>query len=298
MSKISELSPAAELAGDEYVALVQAGATVRGPAGALGALRTNTYIDLARGGLMGNPHACLNYALGLGGFGQLDFVGASLAGLAGAGFAVIDNSGTTGSATDQPQMAVMDTGAGTTGRQRIALATPHQTFDVGFESVTLLNAERGGIGHIEARWYGYIPEASDATNRFQVRLVLNVGATEVVLRYSDNINSGNWQLVHGAGATVLANLSIGPAAFDDGWFRLRVTPAATTGGAAQVQLWLDNWNTGAADVLFDDAVTLDGLDVAADARVMWTPEVSIIKSAGTTPRQFELAAMQVRLQAL
>ena len=298
MSKISELDPAGALAGDEDVPVVQGGATRRAPARQLGALGPGSYTALARGGLMGNPHACLSYVQGLGGFGQLDFVGVNMATLAGAGWAVADNSGTSGSATDNEQLVVLDTGASSGGRMRVSLATPHQTFDLGYQSLKLLNAVRGDIGSIEARWLGYIPEASDGSNRFTVSLLLNVGETELQLRYSDNINSGNWQLFNATASTVLANLSVGPAAFDDGWFRLRVTPDATTGGACRVQLWLDNWNTGEADVLYDDELSLPGLDVAADARILWTPEVSIIKSAGTTPRQFELNAMQVRLQSL
>ncbi|MNF50944.1 hypothetical protein D3C85_1032910 [compost metagenome] len=51
-------------------------------------------------------------------------------------------------------------------------------------------------------------------------------------------------------------------------------------------------------MLFDGGTSLLGPDVAAGARIIWMPEVGLISSVGTTPCEFELTALQMRMQAL
>ncbi|RMH86434.1 hypothetical protein EA796_00970 [Pseudomonas sp. AOB-7] len=295
MSKrISELDIADSPLGDsDQMVVVQQGVTKRAAVAALPwrGLTKDNYVDMLRTGAFGTPFLCLNYQPGLGGFCQFDLKGIPAGSVEGMPNVLVDNQGGSGSLEVQADIAKLKTGATATGRMRLALFSPAQVFDAGFSTLNVGHAVRGEIDYIEARWLGEIPVASTSAQRFQALFGIEVGTSQIGLRYSDNANGGLWQVVLNNGGTVLANTSLTFQAGWDGWFRARVTPSAATGQEATVQVWLDNWNNGNAELLYEGVINIPGLGVAEDARIDWTPYAWIIKSVGTTSCELHVNAM-------
>jgi hypothetical protein len=212
------------------------------------------------------------------------------------------DSETSGTVSADPEagFAEMATGTDADGRMACVMSWNFlQSFDAGYQTLYRLDAVRSDIEYIEAKWLIEVPVVSSAAQRFETRLVLDIGEfadTPIHITCVDNVNSGNWRL--SANLTTLADTAYGPGVFEtDGWLRLRITPPATTGEDALVQLWLDNWNTGAAVALYSGTVAIPGLDTSADTRITWVPETRITKLAGTESRSVKLTAMQAQLKS-
>ncbi len=87
-------------------------------------------------------------------------------------------------------------------------------------TITLGDASQNiilGGGAITLNWVMKIVTLSDITNRYN----LNLGGSGN-FRYSDNVNSGNWQIVGGASGTVNTNTAV-----DTSWHNYQITVDAT-----------------------------------------------------------------------
>lgn len=129
---------------------------------------------------------------------------------------------------------------------------------------------------------------SDGTNRYSIFCGINesnagLGNDHLVLQYSDNINSGKWQLVMGIGGVNRATIDTGITVAADTVYNLAIV---VTGASQAIEVFINGTSVGTAT---------PSSTFATGNRV--SPILTISKSVGTTSRTLGIDRFGVILAA-